>query len=71
MDHIYEEIKNIHHQRYRLSAAVISSIVFAYLITVFLLLTNSIVKNTRESDKSLITAQFSTKNSIKESTTRR
>jgi len=70
MEHIYEEIKNRHHQKFRLSAAVISSIVFTYLVTVFLLLTNSIVKNFGENDKSLTAAQFTVKNNPKESANR-
>ncbi|WP_026764645.1 hypothetical protein [Sediminibacterium salmoneum] len=70
MDHIYEEIKNRHHQKFRLSAAVISSIVFTYLVTVFLLLTNSIVENASSTNKSLVGTQFTAKSNLKESTTR-
>lgn len=70
MEHIYEEIKNKHHQRYRLSAAVISSIVFTYLVTVFLLLTNSLVKNTGETKENLTASQFTAKNNMKQSSSR-
>ncbi|WP_438945264.1 hypothetical protein [Sediminibacterium sp.] len=65
MEQIYEEIKNRHHQKHRLSAAIISSIVFAYLVTVFLLLTNSIVKNNSSTDESLVGTQFSAKGKYK------
>jgi nitrogen fixation protein FixH len=45
MEHIYEEIKNQHHLKYRVPAAVISSIMFSFLITVFLLMTNNSIKS--------------------------
>jgi len=70
MDQIYEEIKNRHHQRFRLSAAIISSIVFTYLVTVFLLLTNSIVENASSTDETLVATQFAAKSNTAESTAR-
>lgn len=69
MEHIYEEIKERHHQRLRVPAAIISSIMFTFLVTVFLLMSNnynqsdeqsaqdlSVVSNTAESSNSTIAA---------------
>ncbi|MDO8995777.1 hypothetical protein [Sediminibacterium sp.] len=69
MEHIYEAIKEKHHRVLRVPAAIISSIMFTFLITVFLLMTNnytksdnqsaqnlSVVSNTTESSNSIIAA---------------
>lgn len=40
MEHVYEEIKFRHHQKLRVPAAIIGSIMFSFLITVFLLMSN-------------------------------
>lgn len=53
MEHIYEEIKNRHHQKLRVPAAIISSIMFVYLITVFLLMTTKYVKTADQSAQNL------------------
>ncbi len=53
MEHIYEEIKFRHHQKLRVPAAIISSIMFAYLITVFLLMTTKYVNPTDQSAENL------------------
>jgi len=53
MEHIYEEIKNRHHKKLRVPAAIISSIMFAFLITVFLLMTNNYDNKTDQSDQNL------------------
>jgi hypothetical protein len=60
MEHIYEEIKNRHHQKLRVPAAIISSIMFAYLITVFLLMTTTYVKTADQSAQNLSVASNST-----------
>jgi len=53
MEHIYEEIKERHHQKLRVPAAIISSIMFTFLITVFLMMTNNYIQSNKESDQNL------------------
>lgn len=53
MEHIYEEIKERHHQKLRVPAAIISSIMFTFLITVFLMMTNNYIQANKESDQNL------------------
>lgn len=66
MEHIYEEIKERHHQKLRVPAAIISSIMFTFLITVFLMMTNNYIQSNKESDQNLsvVSNTAENKNSI-------
>jgi len=61
MEHIYEEIKERHHRKLRVPSAIISSIMFAFLITVFLMMTNNYVKSDKQSAQSLSVVSNTTK----------
>ncbi|MDP3394488.1 hypothetical protein [Sediminibacterium sp.] len=56
MEHIYEEIKERHHRSLRVPAAIISYIMFAFLVTVFLVTTNYYDKSTEQSAQDLSVA---------------
>ncbi|HQS25023.1 MAG: hypothetical protein B7Y11_02580 [Sphingobacteriia bacterium 24-36-13] len=53
MEHIYEEIKERHHQKLRVPAAIISSIMFTFLITVFLMMTNNYIQSSEQLSQDL------------------
>ncbi len=53
MEHVYEEIKERHHQKLRVPAAIISSIMFTFLITVFLLMTNNYIQSSEQLSQDL------------------
>jgi hypothetical protein len=53
MEHIYDEIKERHHQKLRVPAAIISSIMFTFLITVFLMMTNNYIQSSEQLSQDL------------------
>ncbi|HLD54145.1 MAG TPA: hypothetical protein VJA82_12625 [Sediminibacterium sp.] len=64
MEHIYEEIKERHHQKLRVPAAIISSIMFTFLITVFLMMTNNYIQSSKESDQNLSVVSNTAENNL-------
>lgn len=64
MEHIYEEIKERHHQKLRVPAAIISSIMFTFLIIVFLMMTNNYIQSSKESDQNLSVVSNTTENNL-------